>query len=63
MDRITLSELEFVAGSPEAVGTKHGITLISETSRRTDDGVHFVWRMDGAWRVCRLRPRAMLTPG
>ena len=34
---ITLSDLEFVAGSPEAVGTKHGITLMSETSQSTDE--------------------------
>ncbi len=36
---VTLSELEFVDGSPDAVGTKHGITLMSETIRRTDEEV------------------------
>ena len=58
---ITLSELEFVAGSPEAVGTKHGITLISETSRRTDvESTSFgAWMAHGGFEVGTVH---MVTP-
>ena len=49
----TLSDLVFVAGSPEAVGTKHGITLMSETGRRMDDEfTRFgAWMAHGGFQV------------
>ncbi len=53
LETITLSELEIVDGSPEAVGTKHGITLMSVTGRRMDDEftTFGAWMAHGGFQV------------
>ncbi len=44
-DTVRLADLEFRGGDTEAVGTKHGITLMSETVRNQD----YVLTSFGAW--------------